>query len=365
MKVTLDSNIFIADFLMQTPSFSILFESSKTKQIDLYVPQVVIDEVVNKYEQHLNRIFTELNSELKKYNKLSESSITLPIKSNEIQKKVELYKQNLEKKLNDNLATILEYPDVEHKFLAKKAMLNKKPFNSNEKGYRDNLIWENIKLIVSDDNPDAVSSPDLVFITGNSKDFAGKENQLHENLLEELSDKHKSEDVLLYESLAEFTEKVSKLFFAEATKFKEKIENKDFWDFDLKVIIEEYLFGEFIGSDLHNYREYTPYANEAPTIYLINEDFEFQVISVKQLTANEFLIDVEFELETTVTYFVDKSDYWSTEDDDYSVIDLEWNDHVVFVESDITLPISMSLIITSELECKGIEINKIDEDYDW
>jgi predicted nucleic acid-binding protein len=365
MKVVLDSNIFIADFLMQTPSFSILFESSKTKQIDLYIPQVVIDEVVNKYEQHLTRIFTELNSELKKYNKLSESSIILPIEAKNIEEKVKSYRINIEKKINENFGTILDYPNVEHKFLANKAMLNKKPFNSNEKGYRDNLIWENIKSIISDENPDAILSPDLVFISGNSKDFSGKENLLHEDLLKELTDKNKSEDVLIYESLGEFNEKVSKLYFAEATKFKEKIENKGFWDFDLKAIIEEYLLGEFIGSDLHNYREYTPYANDTPTIYLVNEDFEFQVTSVKQLTANEFLIDVEFELETTVTYFVDKSDYWSSEDDDYSVIDLEWNDHVVFVESDITLPISMSLIITSELECVGIEINKIDEDYDW
>lgn len=365
MKVVLDSNIFIADFLMQTPNFSILFESSRTKQIDLYIPQVVLDEVVNKYEQHLTRISTELNSELRKYNRLSGSSITLPIESEEIEKKVKSYKKNLEKKLNENLATILDYPDVEHVFLAKKAMLNKKPFNSNEKGYRDNLIWENMKSIISDDNPDAILSPDLVFISGNSKDFSGKENYLHEDLLNELVDKNKSEDVLIYESLGEFNEKVSKLYLVEATKFKEKIENKDFWDFDLKTIIEEYLFVEFIGSDLHNYREYTPYANDSPTIYLINEDFEFKVSSVKQLTINEFLVDVEFELETTVTYFVDKSDYWSSEDNDYSVIDLEWNDHVVFVESDIILPLSMSLIITSELECIGIEINKIDENYDW
>jgi len=243
-------------------------------------------------------------------------------------------------------------------------MLNKKPFNSNEKGYRDNLIWENIKSIISEDNLDSVSSPDLIFISGNHKDFVGKEIELHDDLLDELSQENKSTDVIIYQSLGEFNEKITKLYLAEADKFKEKLENKVFWDFDLKNYIDDFLFNDFIGDDLHNYRQHTPYANDEPTVSQINDQYELKVTSVKQLSSNEFLIDVEFELETTVTYFVDKHDYWISENDDYSVIDLEWNDHVILVESDIILPISITLIITSALECKSIEINKIDDEYE-
>lgn len=364
MKVIIDSNILIADFLMKSPNITILLESSKNKKIELFIPKIVVDEVANKYEQNLTKIHIDLVSELKKYNKLSESSIINPVLVEDVKEKIALYKEKIEKIFKDNLATILDYPKVEHSVIAKKAMLNKKPFNSNEKGYRDNLIWENIKSIISEDNPDAVSSPDLIFISGKHKDFLGKENELHDDLLLELSTENKSSDVIIYQSLGEFNEKITKLYLAEADKFKEKLENKVFWDFDLKNFIDDFLFNDFVGDSLHNYREHTPYANDEPTVSEINDEYELKVTSVKQLSSSEFLIDVEFDLEINVTYFVDKYDYWSSENDDYSVIDLEWNDHVIFVESNIILPLSINLIITSALECKSIEINKIDDEYE-
>lgn len=364
MKVIIDSNTIIGDFFMKSPNFTLLLDNSKNKQIDLYIPQIVIDEVVNKYEQQLSKIGNDLITSIKKYNKLSESEIISPITETEIQKKVEDYRYRILKIFNESLATILDYPKVDHSVLAKKAMTHKKPFNSNEKGYRDNLIWENIKSIISDENPDAVVSPDLVFLSGNHTDFAGNKNELHEDLLRELIEEDKSQDVILYESLGEFNEKVSKLYLAEAIKFKEKIENKDFWDFDLKNIIDKFLYTEFIESELHSYREYTPYANDHPIVYQINDEYELNVTSVKQLSSTEFLIDVDFNLETDVTYFMDKYDYWSSDDSNIRAIDLDWNDHVVFVESQVLLPLSVSLIVTSELKCISIEINKIDNEYE-
>lgn len=363
MKVILDSNILIADFNLQTPNFTVLFESSRNKRIDLFIPQVVLDEVVNKYEQQISKMHSEISTQIRKYNKLTLNSFENPILSDSIQNAVNEYREKIKNIFEENSITILQYPDVDHAVLARKAMLNKKPFNSNEKGYRDNLIWENIKKIVADENPDAIVSPDLVFITGNYKDFSGKSNELHEELLKELSDENKSDDIVLYESLGEFNEKVSKLYYQEVVKFKERLENQDFWDFNLKSNIETFLFEDFVGTELHNYRHFVPYANDAPNVYMISEDFDLNITSVKQISSTEFLIDVDFDLETHLTYFIDKHDYWSSEDN-FSVIDLDWNDHVVFVESEVQIPISISVIIDAELNCKSIEINKIDDDYE-
>lgn len=364
MKVVLDSNILIADFNLQTPNFTVLFESSRNNRINLFIPQVVLDEVINKYEQQISKMHSEINTQIRKYNKLTSNSFENPIESDSIQNAVNTYRDKINSLFEKNAITILPYPDVDHAVLARKAMLSRKPFNSNEKGYRDNLIWENIKKIIADENPDAIVSPELVFITGNYKDFSGKSNELHEELLEELINENKSEDIVLYESLGEFNEKVSKLYYQEVFKFKERLENQDFWDFDLKSDIETFLFDDFVGSELHNYRQFVPYANDSPIVDAINENFELNITSVKQISSTEFLIDVDFELETHLNYFIDKHDYWSSENDDFSVIDLDWNDHVVFVESEVQIPISISLIIDAELNCKGIEINKIDDDYE-
>lgn len=364
MKVVLDSNILITDFNLHSPSFTVLFESSRNKRIDLFIPQVVFDEVVNKYQQQISKMHSEISTQIRKYNKLTSNSFENPIKSEFVQDAVNAYSAKIKSIFEEHKVTILPYPDVDHEFIAKKAMLNKKPFNSSEKGYRDNLIWENIKKITADENPDAIVSPELVFITSNYKDFSGKSNELHEELIEELRDENKSEDIVLYESLGEFNEKVSKLYYQEIVKFKERLENQDFWDFDLKSDIEEFLFEDFVGSEFHNYGHFAPYANDSPTVNSISEDFEIKITSVKQISSTEFLIDVDFDLETHLTYFVDKHDYWSSEEDDFSVIDLDWNDHVVFVETEVQIPISISLIIDAELNCKSIEINKIDDDFE-
>ncbi|HWY36561.1 MAG TPA: PIN domain-containing protein, partial [Nitrosopumilaceae archaeon] len=53
MKVVLDSNIIIADFWMRSTGFKILFEKAKKGEIELYIPQVVIDEVTNKFCQQV------------------------------------------------------------------------------------------------------------------------------------------------------------------------------------------------------------------------------------------------------------------------------------------------------------------------
>jgi predicted nucleic acid-binding protein len=55
MKVVLDSNIIIADFWMQSPNFQVLLESSKKGNIDLMIPELVMDEVLNKFNQRIEK----------------------------------------------------------------------------------------------------------------------------------------------------------------------------------------------------------------------------------------------------------------------------------------------------------------------
>jgi predicted nucleic acid-binding protein len=144
MKVVLDSNILIADFNLQTPNFMVLFESSRNKRIDLFIPQVVLDEVINKYEQQISKMYSEISTQIRKYNKVTLNSFENPILPNSIYTAVSEYSEKIKNIFEENAITVLPYPDVDHAVLARKAMLSKKPFNSNEKGYRDNLIWENI-----------------------------------------------------------------------------------------------------------------------------------------------------------------------------------------------------------------------------
>lgn len=360
MKVILDANIIISDFNMQTPSFKITLESAKRGEIELHIPEIVLDEVFNKFAQRLQKTKSEISSEIEKFNKLTRKSVGSPFTDPLITKSIKEYQDHVQKIIKEHHIVVDQYPATDHKRLAKKAMLSKKPFNINEKGYRDCLIWENLKSLISQEDVEIASTPEAVFISGNHKDFCAKENKLHEDLIEELEeDKLRTDSIIIYSNLTDFNDKVTKLFFEKASQFEGKLRNKDFWDFELKDAIDKYLFKEFVGQEWSLW-EYSPGANSRPTISAIYDDYQIDDISVKKLSSDEYIVDVQFKLNTELDYYVDKHEHYSAEDQEYSVIDYDWNDHVVHVSNTATIPMYVTLIIASDLNIESIEINNID-----
>jgi len=364
MKVVLDSNIIISDFWMHSAGFKILFEKSKNGEIDLYLPQVVFDEVVNKFNQRMDKHESDINNEVSRLKKLSGSNFAVSISATELKKAKAKYKAHLEIISKNNGITIIPHPDTKHDYLAKKAMLKKKPFNANEKGYRDSLIWENIKSLLSGLGEDIPAAPELVFVCNNHTDFAGEGHSLHAELKQELEDEDLHPDAVdIYSSLAEFNEKVTKLLFAQASLFEAKLIKGEFEEFDLKAEIDGYLFKKFVGTNLNNYYSFARYANDNPMVDTINDDYTIATVKARKLNSKEYIVDVSFGLEAEIDYFIDKSEYWSNDDLNVHVIDMHWNDHVVAVSDTVTLKLEMTLVINSKFECTSIDINKINDEF--
>jgi predicted nucleic acid-binding protein len=189
MKIVLDSNIIMADFWMESTNFTILFESARNGSIEIYIPEVVVGEVKNKYSQRLLKSKNDIKTELNKFNKLSKQNIGEILVEQNIDDAIDRYNKYFDKIVEDNKIQILTYPKVSHKYIAEKAMKKTKPFNANEKGYRDNLIWENIKDLLTDEEL-AVAFPELVFISNNHKDFTENNTRNpHPELLKELEER--------------------------------------------------------------------------------------------------------------------------------------------------------------------------------
>lgn len=364
MKVVLDANIIIADFWLESTNFKLLFESAKKGDVKIYVPEVVLDEVMNKYSKRLEDSKRKIDSELKTFQKLTREKGGAPITPSMIDKSVSEYQKQLRQVIKDNSIEVNKYPKTDHKFLANKAINKLKPFNSNEKGYRDCLIWENIKELLTE-SESAISQPELVFISNNFKDFATSEYELHSDLISELEvEDFDSKSVIVYPSLSEFNDKQTKLFFAQSNSFEKKIIQKELWDLDLHSVITDYLFKNYVGSELFHYDVDFEYEHCEPTVSSIYEDFEEKITSVKKLNATDYLVDVEFEVTSIIDFFIDKRDYWSTDDDEHiSIQDSDWNEWVMLAETEILVPLSMSLIIDSNLNVKSCQINKINKNY--
>lgn len=350
---------------MSSPGFAVILASAKNGDIELHIPEIVLDEVFNKFRQRLEKSQSDVSSEIGKFNKLARTELECEITPELVSDACVDYESHIRETIAENKVNITPYPETPHKYLAKKAMLTKKPFNANEKGYRDSLIWENIKTMISEEDVEIASSPEVVFVSGNHKDFLADEGDLHGDLISELEEEGlKTDSVLVYQNLHDFNKNVTMLFLEQASRFEGKLKNDEFWDFKLKQAIDEYLFKELAGQDLGSWRDYVPAANARPTIDNINDDYTIDKITVKKLSSDEFIVDVEFDLEMEVDFYVDKSDHYSSDRDDYYVVDHDWNDHVIHASQTIDVPISMSLIINSNLECESIEINNLDNDYD-
>lgn len=364
MKVVLDSNILISDFWLKSPNFKILLESAKDEKIELFIPEIVLDEVINKFSQRINKAKIDINSEVNSFEKITNEKLGIEVSDKIIVSSILKFKKYLYKVIKQNKITIIPYPKTDHKYLAKKAMLCLKPFNTNEKGYRDCLIWENVKSLLSD-GEERIATPEIIFLTNNNKDFTSVNNNLHDDLVLELEDiNHDSESIIIYPNLSEFNEKVTKLELIQSTSFETKLINDEFWDFNLKSTIDKFLFKNFIGKILHNYEQYVPYANDSPTISTINDEYKIEKISVKKLNSKEYIVDVEFSLEVEVDFFMDKYDYYSSDDLNVNIIDSDWNDHVVHASNTIDLQLSMTLIINNKLECTSCQVNKIGDEYE-
>jgi len=179
VRVVFDTNILCADFHLKGNDFRVFLEGMERVGIQIYLPKVVIDEVINKYWQKLYRIAKESLGICQKWQKATWMPTQPPISFESANAEACKYKKYLLKTFDAVKATRLPYPNTSHEVIAQRAIEHRKPFKENGAGYRDTLIWESILSLFNND-----SSP-ICFVTNNSKDFGGGPN-VHRDLLQDL-----------------------------------------------------------------------------------------------------------------------------------------------------------------------------------
>lgn len=356
MKTILDANIIIADFRFNSTDSRVLLESSKRGDIDLYVPEIVLDEVFNKFEERLVEAKSKIDKELSIVRKMTNIESHNEIDENFINKGIVEYKEFVHKLFNENKVNILGYPNTPHKQIVFKAIKKIKPFNTNEKGYRDALIWENIKSLMPIIGTNA-ANPDVVFITNNKKDFCENDNSLHKELIAEIEkDDLEVESIRIYNTLNEFSNDIKQLFFMQENSFKKRIELREIEDFDLEDLLLTSLREELDNSDISDI-ESIPHSYQDATVRFIEKIENLKINDVRKLNSIEYLIDLTCNAEMTIDFYVDKGDYYSSDDVTYDIEDLDWNDYVIWASELVNPKLSISLILDSEYNILSIQIN--------
>lgn len=210
MKITIDTNIFVQDYWMNSTQYAVFFSNINIIPANIHIPEIVIDEIINKYRESLIEKVKEQEKIFNEVKRLSKKEINyINININE---QVDEYKKFFDSKLKSISANIISYPEISHKEIVKNILERKKPFKKGDSGYRDFLIWQSIK------NLEFYGTEEVVFITNNTKDFGD-----NGYLSEDFTDKKTSyKNYSIETSLTNFNEKyiLPKLKLLDELKIK-------------------------------------------------------------------------------------------------------------------------------------------------
>ena len=235
MIVVLDANVIVADFRLNAPSSRLLIENLTQTGHKLAVPELVIQEVVNKFSE---KVAADVCRLLKLSQSLSRklgepvAAGVLPI---QVPQHAAAYEEFLRNKLQEHGAMVPDFPNVSHESVVRRALDRRKPFSPDgRRGYRDALIWESIRRLAKSEGGK------VAFITMNEADFAGENKELHNDLRADLATDELAEDsVTLFLRTDDFLDRHVIPGLPPAEQTIAKLQKAGPQGFDLEVAVDE------------------------------------------------------------------------------------------------------------------------------
>lgn len=194
MHIVPDANIIITEGFGNSLQFQTLLSTLEVSGHNIYVPKLVIEEVVAEFE----RVFEEGVRGLRILSR--RLRIDLPASVETLDKGTEStqFRSRLETQFDVPNCAILDYPSISHEELVIRAATRTKPFDERGSGYRDALIWETVLNLATEVNSE------VAFISDDN-DFRNRSGELHSELVRQLDRRGLPRDrVILVRSLKNF-----------------------------------------------------------------------------------------------------------------------------------------------------------------
>ncbi len=353
MRVVLDSNVICRDFPLVGSTFRVFFDGLARAGHSLHVPQVVIDEVLNKYPEELRKVKKSLDEARRVM-----GEIESPFTNATIEELVEAYRDMLLSRFEEVRTTIMDYPDVPHEAVVQRALNRRKPFAPSGRGYRDTLIWETVvDLAERPGEPIAFISED--------KDFLHGEGNLHPDLVADMEERGLQPDrIVPFASLEGFVHEHIKPTMEALEHILRQLAEGRYPELDLAEEIAIRL------PDIIGHREWEPdelgfpWEFESPTVSSVQDVQNIHVLDVRELFSGEFLIRAEADADCEFDVFVYKPDYFAMSDEEAPYIcDRDWNRHYfrasastwVHIEVEMTFDPDLARVTSMQLLYMGKE----------
>jgi rRNA-processing protein FCF1 len=189
-----DTNAFYGDPMMRQRNFRIVLAEHDKGNFVLAIPEVVLGELPKLFREQLESARAKITSGLAGVRALGVEvdDVTLDAQSK--------YSPDLRANLKKRQVVIAPLPKVTVEELYEQAIVERRPFQSKGRGFKDALIWCTVRELAADD--------EVILITNNSSDFAESPKTptvLHHDLREDLAaDGHRADRVKLLASIEDF-----------------------------------------------------------------------------------------------------------------------------------------------------------------
>ncbi|MES2265451.1 MAG: PIN domain-containing protein [Bacteroidota bacterium] len=304
----------------------------------------MIDEAKNKYVEELISSKNHIDKELSDLFRITNKKLQNPATDDLIDEEIENFNSLFERQITKLGIRKIPYPSVSHEELVKKALSRKKPFAEGGRGYRDALIWENIKALIQKQQT-LLLEPVVIFISKNYKDFCDKDYNIHPDLIEDLNKFNIPISAIeIKPDIDTFINQYITPKLELLNNIKNKLRGGTIKGLHVKDNLSTFIF-DFLDNREFDHDEIDfPQEYESPSVSGIHEDYVFTFDEVRQLTDNEVLISGSVEVTCTFDFFIYKSDYYLMNEEEMPTItDLNWNDHYFAASEDRVIKINFLL----------------------
>ena len=293
MIIFIDTNILYNNWHLQNANFIYLFNFLENTNSELFISEIVCDEVDNKFNSELDSLKKSFNDNLKKAKSFIGNSLEFNLTDLDVNFSI---KEIINGK--SDRVVFFSYDNISNKTLVERAIKKIKPFQSEDKGYRDTLIWLSFLEKISS----LKDKSKIAFINNNSSDFFNSDKtSLHDDLKKDLEKYELLNEFCIYESIKDFINKEVNMEQRKYTR-NQILEN---FIYPNERMIEETVemhinsesanwFSNLIKRHTESYKE---------IIYLTNYNFHIlegiedpEVISWSETNENAFFAEICFYL---------------------------------------------------------------------
>lgn len=180
VHVAFDTSALVEDWWLERAATRALLAQARRGKAMLWVPEVVVAELVNKRTERLRAQWHKHSGATRAVGELMAPDRRGAWRAGDIDFAADRadYERQLRQRLQQADVRIAPWPEVTHEDLVTRDLARSRPFKQNGSGYRDALIWETVKEIVEEHPGD-----DVILISTNNADFAApKSDDLHADL---------------------------------------------------------------------------------------------------------------------------------------------------------------------------------------